>query len=82
MCGTAPPIDRAADAVAQCLGPLIRHYGETRSPQIAQTVARQIDIMCDRHAVEGDLAQRSAYLRLRAHWRLLAMAPVPPKARM
>ena len=77
MSGTAPPIDRAADAVARYLGPLIRHYGETRSPQIAKAVAQQIDIMCDRHALDNDVAERRAYLQLRSHWRLLAMAAKP-----
>jgi hypothetical protein len=72
MAGTHPPIDRAADIVAQQLGPLIRRYAETRSASIAHAVVRYIDALCDHPAFDADADVHCAYLRMRSHWRLLA----------
>jgi hypothetical protein len=72
MAGTTPPIDRAADIVAQQLGRLIRRYTETRSARIAHAVVHHLDMLRNHPAFDGTDQARCVYLRMRSHWRLLA----------
>lgn len=68
------PEDQSPDTIEQRLGQLIRHYLQTRSPAIASSVVRHIEILCAHPGFEGDSAERCAYLRLKTHWRWLANA--------
>lgn len=65
----------SAESLENRLGQLIRHYLQTRSPAIAGSVVRHIELLCAHPGFEGDSAQLCAYLRLKQHWRWLATAP-------
>ncbi|MCB1786829.1 MAG: ATP dependent RNA helicase [Chromatiaceae bacterium] len=60
------------EALEQRLGQLIRHYLETRSPAIANSVVRHIELLCSHPGFEGGSGVLCSYLRLKAHWRWLA----------
>ena len=64
------------ETIKQRLGQLIRHYVASRSPAIASSVVRHIEVLCAHPAYDGDSHERCAFLRLRAHWRWLAQARV------
>jgi hypothetical protein len=64
--------NRSSDDIEQRIGSLIGHYLCSRSPAIALSVVRHIELLCAHPGFEGDTAQRCVYLRMRAHWRWLA----------
>jgi hypothetical protein len=72
------PAEPVPDPVEQRLGQLIHHYARSRSPAIAQSVVRHIELLCDDPGFEGDCSERCSYLRMKAHWRWLAKHPSEP----
>jgi len=64
----------STESIEQRLGQLIRHYVQTRSPAIAGSVVRHIELLCAHPGFEGGGSELCAYLRLKTHWRWLAMA--------
>ena len=64
------------ETIKKRLGRLIRHYVARRSPAIANSVVRHIEVLCAHPAYDGDGQERCAFVRLRAHWRWLAQARV------
>jgi plasmid stabilization system protein ParE len=67
----------STDRVQQRLRSLIRDYAQTRSPATADAVVRLIESLSDHPAFSGRGAERCAYLRLKTHWRCLALATAP-----
>jgi len=64
------------ETIKRRLRQLIRYYLSCRSPAIASSVVRHIEVLCAHPAYDGDSDERCAFLRLRVHWRWLARARV------
>ncbi len=72
-CKPVQPAGVSTDMIEQRLGKLIRHYVQTRSPAIASSVVRHIEMLCTHPGFEGGSSELCSYLRLKTHWRWLAM---------
>ena len=60
------------EAIRLRLGHLITRYAQTRSPAIAGTIVRHIELICTHPGFDGDSEDLCSYLRLKTHWRWLA----------
>lgn len=60
------------ESIERRLARLISHYLETRSPAIARSVVRHIELLCAHPGFEGGAGELCALLRLKTHWRWLA----------
>jgi hypothetical protein len=51
---------------------LLKFYTQARSPAIAQSIARHLELLAEHPLFEASGNQRCDYLRMRNHWRWLA----------
>ena len=51
---------------------LLKFYTQARSPAIAQSIARHLELLAEHPLFEASGNQRCEYLRMRNHWRWLS----------
>lgn len=59
---------------------LLRFYTRTRSPAIALSIARHLELLAEHPLFEAGGKQRCDYLRMRNHWRWLSELKPPEVA--
>jgi len=58
--------------IENCIHYLLKFYTRARSPAIAQSIARHLELLAEHPLFEASGNQRCDYLRMRNHWRWLS----------